>query len=196
MISHDVEQGTPEWQTLRLGIPTASQFHRILTPKTMKLSSQRFRYMAELLAERATGQPTDADGSAFMTRGSQMEAEARQWYEFENDLDVERVGFITANDCGGSPDGLVGDDGIIEIKCRSAPVHMEVLMGHAEPASKCQTQGLLLVSGRAWCDVVNFCPGLDPHVTRQRVDDDFAAALSAALAEFNRELEEKVSALF
>src|SRR5512147_2635140 len=110
---HNDPQGSLGWFTARLGIPTASSFHKIITPKG-KPSAQAEAYMCALLAERFTNQPCLSEpGSPWMERGAGMEDEARRWYELRRGLEVRRVGFCTLEDgsAGCSPDGLVGEDG-------------------------------------------------------------------------------------
>ena len=191
MIRHDVVQGSEEWRTLRLGIPTASGFHRIISPKQLKPSAQRHRYLAELLVEKQTGRPYDMAATSWMGRGTALEDEARKFYEFQTGVDVEQVGFITndAGTIGGSPDGLVGSDGIVEIKCRSAARHVEVLMGTVELASMGQVQGLLWLTERAWCDVVHYCPGLKQDITRVERDDNTVEHIAAAVVEFAEQVQ-------
>ena len=191
MIQHDdVVQGSPEWHTLRLGKPTASAFHRIISPGRLKLSSQRHTYLAELIVERQTGRPYDVEATQWMGRGTQLEDEARKWYEFDRGEGVRQTGFVTndAGTIGGSPDGLVGRWGLIEIKCRSRRRHIEVVLGHAEPASRTQVQGLLWLTQARWCDVVQYCPGMGGHVDRFERDDEAITAISQAVFEFTEEL--------
>jgi hypothetical protein len=110
----DVEQGSAEWLSLRLAIPTASQFHRILTPKTRKFSEGSRTYMHELLAEWLIGTSiTTGSGTGYMERGTQLEAEAASWYELQRDLSITRAPFYLLDDgsAGCSPDYLAGDDG-------------------------------------------------------------------------------------
>ena len=197
MIRHDVTQGSEEWHTLRLGLPTASAFHRILTPKRLEPSGQRFRYMAELLAERSTGRPYDTDATSWMGRGQELEDEARRWYEFDRGVSVEAIGFVTNNTktVGGSPDGLVGSDGMIEIKCRSRARHFEVLLDQCEPASPAQVQGLLWLTEREWCDVVNYCPGARQHVVRWHRTATIIDAIAEHVTTFAAELETSAAEL-
>ena len=186
MKRHDVEQGSEEWRTLRLGIPTASMFHRIISPARLEPSAQRHRYLAELLVELQTGRPYDMAATSWMGRGTRLEDEARKFYEFSTGVDVELVGFITndAGTLGGSPDGLVGADGMVEIKCRSAARHIEVLMGTVERVSATQVQGLLWLTGRAWCDVVHYCPGMKQDIFRVERDGNAVEHIAAAVTEF------------
>ena len=131
MIVHDCIQGTTEWLSVRAGIPTASMFDQIITPKTGKLSTSSEGYMLRLLAERILKRPIEQQAfSGWMDRGSAMESDAVAFYEFQRSLDTVKVGFITndAGTIGASPDRLVGDDGLLEIKCPSEAVHMGYLL--------------------------------------------------------------------
>ena len=147
--------------------------------------------MAELVLERQTNEPFDAEGSSWMQRGKALEAEARRWYEFQTGEAVNQVGFVSDDGftVGGSPDGLVGWDGIIEIKCRSRRRHIEVLMGQAEPASRTQVQGLLWLTGRKWCDVVHYCPGMRHDIRRIPEDFEVIAAIRQRVNDFIIELD-------
>lgn len=182
----DVEQGTPEWLHARIGVLTASQMDQVITPKTLKPSASRVALAYLMLAEEMIGQPLDNQSSGFMQRGTALEAEARAWYSFERDVEVVRVGLITTDDgrAGCSPDGLVGDDGGVEIKCPAAHTHVGYLLDGPGTDYACQVQGSLWVTGRAWWDFVSYCPGMPARVIRYEADPAFQAALSAAAAEF------------
>lgn len=200
MIVLQHRQGTQEWLDSRLGIPTASQFHRILSP-TGKLSAQADDYMAALLAERMIGQncsggPRIEDQGPWMTRGSALEAEARSWYAFTKDVEPARCGLCLTDDriAGCSPDALVGDDGLLEIKCPSAAKHAAYLMeGGLAEKYRPQVQGQLWVTGRAWVDVLSYCPGFEPPLDAAliRVDRDepYIAALNTAVRAFVKRLD-------
>src|SRR5262245_45091449 len=118
MIIHDVVQGSTSWLQLRAGIPTASQFDQIITPSG-KPSKSAERYMLTLLAERLMGHPITENVSMWMKRGSEMEADAVAFYQLQTDSDTVPVGFITNDEgtIGASPDRLVGEEGLLEIKC-------------------------------------------------------------------------------
>lgn len=192
MIIHDCIQGTQEWLELRAGIPTASNFDRIITPKTRKLSSQSFAYMCELAAESILGPLSSAAVTPFMERGSAMEASAIAYYQFQRDVDTKRVGFITDDHkaYGCSPERLVGEDGGLEIKCPSAGVHVQYLLDTPNKFV-CQVQGCMLVTGRKWWDVLSYSPTILPSViVRFERDEAFIDALSSALDEFLDRLNE------
>lgn len=186
MIIHDCEQGSREWLDLRIGVATASQFDQVITPKTQKPSASMTKYAYKLLAEKALGQSLDEAASMWMERGTELEPEARAWYELTQGVDVQQVGFITSDDglVGCSPDGLVGEDGGLEIKCPSAAVHLGYLLGGVEDAYRCQVQGGLWVTGRAWWDFLSYCPGLPPVLVRFTREEEFITNLAAAMVEF------------
>lgn len=186
MKTHDVVQGSHAWTVLRLGIPTASQFSRILTPKTRKLSASAADYRHELLAEMFLGHASSPRETGFMERGSALEAEARRYYEFQRDVLVERVGFVTTDSgrVGGSPDGLIGEDGGVEIKCTSASNHIAMLLGDGVEQYAAQCQGYMMLTGRAWWDLVAYNPELPTTITRFARDDEYIDALALALVGF------------
>lgn len=199
MIVLDMQQGSPEWITARLGIPTTSRFDSILTPKTLKLAAGRVGYMHELLAEWMLGAPLDAAETEWMARGKDMEPEAVAWYEFHRGIDTTPVGFVLRDDglVGCSPDRLVGVDGGLEVKCRGPKAHVACLLGD-DPALVTQVQGCLWITEREWWDVLGYHDGLPPVLTRVHRDEKVITALSDALDQFTDELAEakrKIQAL-
>lgn len=192
MITLDVKQGSPEWLKARLGIPTASQFSRIITA-TGKLSSSSAAdgYMHELLAESLLGEPADSFNSSFMQRGSEQEQQAIRSYEFQNEVDVETVGFCLRDDkrAGCSPDGLVGLDGGLEIKCPAAKTHIGHLLGSPDKAYKIQVQGNLWITEREWWDIFSFNPFMAPAIVRCNRDEAFIKLMADALNTFLDKLD-------
>lgn len=186
MIRLDVEQGSAAWIQARLGIPTASQFHRILTPKTLRVSEAASGYRNELLAEWLLGEPASDELSQFVQRGTVEESAARRFYELERDVDVEPVGFLLTDDrrAGCSPDGFVGQDGGLELKVPSASVHVGYLLEAAGDKYKAQIQGNLWISEREWWDFVSYHPSLPPALVRFSRDEVFIAALRGAVSCF------------
>ncbi|MBY0515118.1 MAG: YqaJ viral recombinase family protein [Gemmataceae bacterium] len=182
-------QYSPEWWEARRGVPTASRFDRILTPKTSKPSSQQEPYTHELIADRVRFDPrvvTDRPMNAAMRHGVDCEPEARDWYALEGNHDVQQVGFCLTDDgrMGCSPDGLVGTDGLLEIKCPEPKTHVGYLMAGTLPDEyRCQVHGQLLVTGRRWCDFFSYCPGFDPFLIRV-APDEFTDRLASELARF------------
>lgn len=194
---YDVAQGTPEWSALRAGIPTASEFSRILTPAG-KPSKSAEPYLFSLLAERMMGHPLVEFSSGWMERGSCMETEAVTFYEFQRDLETVKVGFMTTDDgrIGASPDRLVGDRGLLEIKCPAPHTHVGYLLGNSVDAAYYpQVQGQLWISGRDWLDILSYHPEMPPALVRVERDADYIEALDAALRAFSNTLEQLASEL-
>jgi hypothetical protein len=192
MIVLDLKQGTAEWVAARLGIPTASRFSDIITPKTRKASASQDRYLCELVAERLTGFPANDASTDFMLRGSAMEAEAVAAYEFDTQLATSTVGFALddSRSWGCSPDRLVGDDGLLEIKCLGVANHVAAVLGMRDNAHDAQVQGQLWITGRKWADLYFFNPSLATHRVRIERDDEFIAALDENVRAFCARLDE------
>jgi len=187
MIRYDFLQRSEEWQRARLGIPTSSEFHKIITPKTGKVSAQSDSYMHVLLAEWMLGAPLPSVETEYMQRGAELEDQAVKAYEFETRLETETVGFITddAGIIGCSPDRLVSGGGCLEIKCPAANTHVGHMLQRAlDEKHAPQTQGQLLITGRAWVDTVSYYPGLPTVVIRSPRREDYIANLKAALDAF------------
>ncbi len=186
-------QGTKEWREARGGIPTASAFDMIITTK-MEPSKQRQKYMYALAVEKITGVKDEGYKNANMERGIEMEAEARKMYQLMTDSEVETVGVCYQDEkklWGCSPDGLVGEDGALEIKCPTAPVHVEyILEGKLPTAYIQQTQGQLFITGRKWLDFMSYFPGVKPLIVRVLPDVKFITALRVELEIFVKELAE------
>lgn len=192
---HEVEQRSPEWEALRLGIPTASAADRILTPAKLRPSSQAGTYRNQLLAEWLLGHPIDWGGSSqFMERGTAMEPEARARYEFDHDVEARVVGFLGTDDgwFGGSPDSLVGDDGGLEIKCPAIHTHIGYMLDPAALMSEYrgQVQAYLYITRREWWDLMSYHPELPPVVERVYPDPEYLAAFDAVLKGFVADLED------
>lgn len=191
----DVVQGSKEWFQARLGIPTASEFDKILTPGKLTLSSQADKYLNRLLAEWALQtQFLEMETKSWaMDRGIELEQEADDYYAFATNLGPRPCGFCLTDDglVGCSPDRLVADDGLIEIKCPLPPTHMGYLRAGTLPdAYRLQVQGELFVTGRAWADFLSYCPQLPPLLIRIEPDPRVHAALGEALGQFCHELEQ------
>ena len=197
MIEVECDQGTAEWFAARLGLPTASQFHRIITPKTHKPSGAQDKYADELLAEWLLGQPLETDLAGFAERGGALEQEAVAFYEATRDVDTTIVGFCRHDDvpAGCSPDRLIGDDGGLEMKCPSAAVHVGYLRaamrGPQVNDYYCQVQGALWVTGRQWWDFHSYNPQLPPALVRYTRDDVFIAKLDKTVRQFVAMLDEE-----
>lgn len=190
---HDVTQRSAAWLQLRQGIPTCSQYNRIITDKSMKRSGQAEAYMAELIAERLTGKPVREVSTAAMVAGEDREIDAFRWYEFHHDVDLERFGFVKHDtlNTGGSPDGGVHPDGLVEIKCPLLHTHIKnVATGEIAPPS--QVQGYLWLTDREWCDTISYPEedlGAFPHVVHVKRDPAWMEALGEHLTWFCGELD-------
>jgi len=191
---HNVEQGSGDWMMIRCGIPTASEFHKILTP-TGKLSAQSEDYGNRLIAERITGKPEeDFGGSKWTDRGKELEPFAVKFYEVQNDVETVAVGFCTNDEgtIGASPDRLVGEDGLLEIKCPAPHTHVEYMTKQeVDKGYWPQIQGQLYVTGRKWVDWMSYHPEMPPVVIRVERDEEYIKKLADCLAAFNTILEEK-----
>jgi hypothetical protein len=184
----DVEQGTEEWFACRLGIPTASRFKDILAKGEGKM---RRTYMMDLLGERLTGRVVEGYKSADMERGNEQEAEARAAYTFQSDVDPIEVGFIRNGEKGCSPDSLIGEDGMLEIKTRNPRLQLELLLDQKLPSEhKAQVQGQLWVAERKWCDFVSYCPGLKMVLIRVERDEEYIRALAEEVSRFVYDMNE------
>ena len=182
-------QGTPAWMAARLGRATCSRFSDIMTAKTRQPSQSARPYMHELLAEWILGQPLDWGTTDWTNRGTDLEKEARAFYELQTDTEVRQVGFLLRDDglVGGSPDGLVGDAGGLEIKCYGAKHHVACLLGE-EVATMTQVQGNLWISDREWWDVLAYNPAMPHLLTRVHRDEAYIADLSDAVDAFVSDL--------
>tara|TARA_X000001036_G_scaffold55664_1_gene45357 strand:- start:216 stop:839 length:624 start_codon:yes stop_codon:yes gene_type:complete len=163
-------QGTQEWLQTRLGKITSSTIHKIMSSK--ENSSTRTRLLQDLIFERISGSPTKNIVTAPMARGLELESEARKAYELQNEI-VTLSGFIehpTIKDAGASPDGLVGDDGLIEIKCLNKKSHEEIIRKQILPRQYyIQIQFQLACTQRLWCDFVAYHPDANQPLYVQRI---------------------------
>jgi len=192
MIWHDIEQRTLAWQQLRLGIPTASEFHRIMTPKKRGFSSQAHDYMYDLLEEWWTGEQTEVQQNQgyWVKHGVQFEDEAVHNYEFRQNVDTSRGGFFTTDDglIGCSPDRLVGEEGILEIKCVALSTQIRTLLTKSVSDHITQIQGQLLITKRKWCDVFSYHPKMPLDPIRVLRDEAFIRDLDGCLQLFVKDL--------
>lgn len=185
----DVIQGTDEWHRLRCGVLTASEIKLILTPTLKVASNDKERaHLFELVAQRITQYVEPHYVNDDMMRGHEDEVVARDLYSMRY-AEVEEVGFIT-NDMlgfrlGYSPDGLVGDNGLIEIKSRRQKYQIETILSDAVPAEHIlQCQAGLLISGRKWLDYISYCGGMPMSVIRVHPDARIQSAIVDAAAAF------------
>ena len=196
-------QGSPEWFAARLGRVTSSRVADVVARTKTGYSASRANYLAQLLSERLTGTVSESFTNAAMQWGIDHEAEARAAYEFRFDQSILLLGFAdhpTIQMSGSSPDGLIGEDGLIEIKCPNTATHIETLLSGAVP-QKYETQMLwqMACTGRAWCDYVSFDPRLPEAMAlfAKRVprNDERVAELEAEVRSFLNELETTIAEL-
>jgi putative phage-type endonuclease len=198
-----MEQRTEEWFSARLGKVTASRVADVVAKTKSGYSASRANYMAQLVVERMTNKQAESYSNAAMEWGTEQEPLARAAYEAEVDVLVEEVGMIdhpTVEMSGASPDGLVGDDGLVEIKCPTTATHIDTLMGEQAPKKYYdQMQWQMACTGRKWCDFVSFDPrmpeGLQLFVKRVERDDEYIAMLESEVATFLQEVSDKVNKL-
>jgi hypothetical protein len=190
-IFHDVAQYSEEYDRLRRGIPTSSNFHKIVTPQGNP-SKQWREYACVLIAERILQHRIEFYNSPAMERGLIVEAEAADWYEFDQDLTVQRIGFITDDErtTGCSPDRLVGDGGLLEIKAPLTHTQVEYwISGELSERFRPQLQGQLYITQRSWVDILCWHDVLPKLIMRVEPDDKFIKALDRELRIFNYFIE-------
>ncbi len=184
----DCTQGTDAWLKARLGIPTASQFHRIITAAKGDLSKQAAKYAHELVAETLLGRPLEGAFNTFaMQRGKEFEPHAVAQYEFTTDVETRAVGFVTSDDglLGCSPDRLiVGASAGLEIKCTLDGTHMGILLDGPGDDYRQQVQGCMAICEADWWDLYAYHPSLPPATIRTYRDDIYIAKVAGALRAF------------
>lgn len=199
----DVIQGSPEWHALRLGKVTASRVADVVAKTKTGWGASRANYMAELIAERLTGETAPSFANAAMQWGTEKEPDARSAYEFRTDTEIAQVAFVIhpqIADSGASPDGLIGADGMAEFKCPNTATHIETLLTGTVPGKYVtQMQWQMACTGRKWCDFVSFDSRM-PEAMRlfiQRVprDDKTIASLEKDVSEFLDDMAKKLAQL-
>lgn len=197
------EQRTEAWRSARLGRVTASRTADVMATTKTGYSASRANYMAQLITERLTQTPTEGFSSPAMQWGTDTEPQARMAYELMTGESVVETGFIphpTIAGFGASPDGLVGSDGLIEIKCPNSATHIETLLAGKVPSKyMIQMQVQMMCTGREWCDFVSFDPRMpgDMNFWMQRVHADHASQtdIKAEVIKFLSDLEMKLQQL-
>lgn len=198
-----MQQGSDEWKLAKCGWIGASRVADIVARTKTGWSASRQNYMAQLITERLTGKPMETYTSEAMQWGIDTEAQARLLYSFMHDTEIIETGFVPHPKVpmsGASPDGLIGDDGLIEIKCPSTATHIETLLGQTVPGRYVtQMQWQMACTGRKWCQFVSYDPRL-PEAMRMFVhpverDDNRIAELEGYVREFEVELRAKLAAL-
>lgn len=198
-----MEQGSQEWLAARAGSLGASQVAEALAKTKTGWGAGRANVMATLITERLTGKPSETYTNAAMAWGTQTEPDARAAYEFMRDMDVELVSLVRHPTIAGShasPDGLVGDRGLIEIKCPNSSTHIETLLTGAIPGKYVtQMQWQMSCTGRDWCDHISYDPRLPTSmqlwIKRVERDPKAISELEEQVQDFLHELDAKVKAL-
>lgn len=200
----NVAQESADWMAARAGAFTASRSADLMARTKSGPSASRGNLLALLAVERLTGQCVETFTNGAMQRGIELEAEARDAYSFARGVAVDECGFVPTSAlvrCGCSPDGLIGDDGLLEIKCpASMAKHLDALRTGAHAKEyRWQLQHQLMVTGRAWVDAVSYDPrfpeGLQLAVTRVERDEAAIKDLVEAIIEANAEVEAMVREL-
>ena len=198
-----IEQGSPEWFAQRLGKVTASRVADVIAKTKTGYSTSRDNYMAQLVCERMTQTVAESFTNAAMQWGTETEPLARAAYEAHADVLVDEVPMIahpTIEAAGASPDGLVGDDGLVEIKCPNTATHIDTLLSQTVPGKyNTQMQWQMACTGRQWCDFVSFDPrmgeGLQLFVKRVPRDNAYIQMLEEEVRKFLVELDNKITKL-
>lgn len=198
-----IEQGSDDWVKLRLGKATASRMADVVAKTKTGYGASRANYMGELIAERLTGTRAEQYTNAAMAWGTEKEPDAIAAYEFLTNAEIERVAFVPhpkIGMSGASPDGLVGGDGLVEVKCPNTSTHIETLLGQSVPGKYVtQIMWQLACTGRQWCDFVSFDPRMPDSmrlfIRRIPRNDAAIAELEKEVTAFLVEVGDKVAAL-
>ena len=198
-----MEQKSPEWFAARLGRVTASRVADVVAKTKTGDSASRGNYMAQLVIERLTNKQEESYSNDFMDWGNLQEPFARAAYEAATNVLVDEVGMIThprIEMSGASPDGLVGDDGLVEIKCPKTATHIETLLSKTVPGKyNIQMQWQMACTDRSWCDFVSFDPrmpdGLQMFLKRVHRDDALIKTLEDEVIKFLKEVDAKLEQL-
>lgn len=198
-----IVQGSPEWFAARCGKVTASRVADVIAKTKSGWGASRANYAAELIAERLTNCTAPGFSNAAMQWGTDCEPQARDAYAAHHNVEVIQIGFVDHPEVmfsGASPDGLVGADGLIEIKCPNTSTHLDTLLSEAVPSKYItQMQWQMACTGRAWCDFVSFDPRLPGELSLfvRRVDRDASLILDleTEVSAFLAEIDDKVARL-
>jgi putative phage-type endonuclease len=198
-----IEQRSDEWFAARIGKVTASKVADVLAKTQSGYAASRANYMAQLVCERLTGQKADSFTSGPIQWGIETEPLARAAYEAYADVLVDEVGFVphrTIEMAGASPDGLVGDDGLLEIKCPNTATHIETLLSQTVPNKyNTQMQFQMACTNRSWCDFVSFDNRLPEElqlfVKRVPRDNMYIRLMEDEIVKFLNELDIKIAQL-
>jgi|LGVF01.2.fsa_nt_gb putative phage-type endonuclease len=199
-----MEQRSPEWFAARLGKVTASRIGDVMAKlKSGGDAAGRKNYRAQLVVERLTGLPVECFVNGAMSWGTDHEPDARASYEFITGNTVEEIGFVdhpTIPKSGASPDGLIGEDGLIEIKCPNTATHIDYLLKGKAPAGYLkQMNWQMECTGRKWCDFVSYDPrmpiDLQLFIVRVERDEELTTDIVAAVDSLLVEVEQVINDL-
>ena len=199
----EITQGSDAWHQARLGKVTASRIADIIATTKSGYSASRANYEAQLICEILTGKPAESFTNAAMAWGTETEPLARAQYELKTGNMVNQIGFVVhpkIEQAGASPDGLVDNDGLIEIKCPNTSTHLDTLLSQKVP-SKYITQMTwqMLCTGRKWTDFVSYDPRLPDNlqlfIQRIELDEEYGKKLESEIKEFLEYVNEKVEKL-
>ncbi|CAB4132290.1 phage_rel_nuc, putative phage-type endonuclease [uncultured Caudovirales phage] len=198
-----MEQGTPEWFEARLGKVTASRIVDVVARTKTGYSASRENYMAQLVVERITGKIEQSYTNAAMAWGTEHEPMARAEYEIQRGVMVNEIGFVphpTIANAGASPDGLIGDKGLIEIKCPNTATHIDTLLTRQIPLKYLyQMFWQMTCTGREWCDFASYDPRMPDHlklcVIHVPFNADRISELEDEVTKFLHEVDAKVDKL-
>lgn len=193
----DYEQRSEGWYAARLGVPTASSFAKLIT-STGKRATSADAYINELIAERLTGQSKVIPTTYAMQHGIDHEPAARYFYEFMTERKVKEVGLCLHDEmaAGASPDGLIGEDGLLEIKCPQAAIMVKYLRDQKLPTDyKAQVQGQMWITGRSWCDFVAYHPDMKSMIVRVDRDEKYIESLAEIVSDAVMSIETETNKL-
>jgi predicted phage-related endonuclease len=196
----DIIQGSDEWRRLRCGMITASKISDVMQEKK---GTGYANYLAQLCCERLTGCAVETYKNGYMERGNEDEEAARDCYSFTTGNTVDQVAFIrhpTIERAGCSPDGTIGDDGLVEIKRKIPALHIDyIFKDRVPPEYVKQIQFQLACTGRLWCDFASYCPEMPEEmqlfVKRMDRDDTMISEMEAAVVAFNQSVEDTIARL-
>lgn len=202
-MSEELIQRSEEWFAVRCGKATASRISDIVAKTKTGYSTSRANYMSQLIIERLTGKPVETYSNAAMQWGTETEPQARAAYEFLTGYAVKEVGFVkhpSIEMSGASPDGLVLEDGLTEIKCPNSATHIETLLGGSiDKKYMVQMQWQMTCTGRKWADFVSFDPRmpieLQLKVIRVNRNGALILELETEVKAFLQEVDEKLEKL-
>lgn len=196
-IIRDIEQGSADWLALRLGIVTCSELDCLLVNGKGEegFGAGAITYMDQLIGERITGEAAELPFSTRATeRGHELEGKARELYKARTDLSYEEVGIILDHGIGYSPDALIGDNGLIEVKTKLPKFQVGVILSGEIPKEHiAQCQGGLWVSGREWIDFISYWPGMPLFIKRAYRDEALIARIAERVATFHELLEARMA---